>query len=122
MNKMKKRFLQIIAIVFTFIFILLGFSIIWCLTTWTRLSMDELVFELAAPMRGVGSDMLSNFFLKCFAPAAIVTALVVILSRVKSIKIKEKIPVRSKYSLEMFSYKEIDQFLWLVGKNISWDE
>ncbi|WP_051192584.1 LTA synthase family protein [Butyrivibrio sp. VCB2001] len=55
--------------------------------------MDELVFELTAPMRGVGSDMLSNFFLKCFAPAAVVTAGVVILSRVKSIKIKEKIPV-----------------------------
>ena len=29
---------------------------------------------------------------------------------------------RAKYSLEMFSYKEIDQFLWLMGKNSAWNE
>ncbi len=59
----------------------MGFSIIWCLTTWTRLSMDELVFELSAPLRGVGKDMLTNFLLKCLIPTLLFMALLLILCR-----------------------------------------
>lgn len=89
---MKNKFKSIAFTVLIFIFSLLGFSIIWCLTTWTRLSMDELVFELSAPMRGVASDMLNNFFLKCLLPAVVVTLIVTILAHMPSLKVKDRIP------------------------------
>ncbi len=86
-----KKITSIIQIIFTFIFSLLGFSIIWCLSTWTRLSMDELVYELSAPLRGVGSDMLANFFIKCFAPAVAVTVIALVLSLRLKDKVKDRI-------------------------------
>jgi phosphoglycerol transferase len=67
--------------IFTFIFTLIGFGIIWCLTTWTRLSMDELVFELSAPLRGVGKDMLTKFLVKCLMPTSLLVALLLFFSR-----------------------------------------
>ncbi len=71
-----KRIINCILLFFSFIFSLLGFSIIWCLDTWERLSTDELIFELTQPLQGTGSDMLVNFAVRCFVPAALLTVLI----------------------------------------------
>ena len=38
--------------------------------------MDELIFELTQPLKGTGSDMLVNFAVRCFVPAALLTVLI----------------------------------------------
>ena len=56
---------------------LLGFSIMWCLRTFGRLSMEELVYELSAPLEGTGSDMLLRYAVGALGPTLIVTAIVI---------------------------------------------
>ncbi|MBO4458951.1 MAG: LTA synthase family protein [Butyrivibrio sp.] len=56
---------------------LFGLSVIWCLRTWRRLSMDELIYELSAPLRGTGSDMISRFIVNCLIPTVVIVATVV---------------------------------------------
>ena len=56
---------------------LLGFSIMWCLRTFGRLSMEELVYELSAPLEGTGSDMLLRYAVGALVPTLIVTAIVI---------------------------------------------
>ncbi len=89
-----KRSKVILISIFTFIFTLMGFSIIWCLTTWTRLSMDELVFELSAPLRGVGKDMLTKFLVKCLMPTSLLVTLLMVFSK-KADKLQGRILVFS---------------------------
>lgn len=40
--------------------------------------MDKLLFELTQPLQGTGSDMLVNFAVRCFAPAVLLTVLIVL--------------------------------------------
>ena len=56
---------------------LLGFSIMWCLRTFGRLSMEELVYELSAPLEGTGSDMLLRYAIGALLPTLIVTAIII---------------------------------------------
>ena len=55
---------------------LLGFSILWCLRTFGRLSMEELVYELSAPLEGTGSDMISRYVVGALVPAIVVVAVI----------------------------------------------
>ena len=81
------KYLKIIIVsIFETLICLIGFSIIWCLNTWQRLSMDELIYELSAPLKGTGSDMITQFFLKCIIPTLAVTAILI----VASFKLKKK--------------------------------
>ncbi len=64
-------------VILFFFFCLLGLSIVWCLMTFQRLNMDELVYELSQPLQGTGSDMLSSYFARCLIPAVLLTVIFV---------------------------------------------
>ncbi len=55
---------------------LLGFSILWCLRTFGRLGMEELVYELSAPLEGTGSDMISRYVVGALVPAIVLVAVI----------------------------------------------
>ncbi len=90
---LKKHTQRILIGIVTFLFSFWGFGIIWCLRTGTRLSMDELVFELSAPLRGVGRDMLAALFFWCFLPAGLFVAAFFSLSRVQTLRSWERVPL-----------------------------
>lgn len=69
-SKSKNAVLGIILSIVLFLLYLIGFSAIWCMLTWRHLKMDELVYELSAPLRGTGRGMLIRFFVFCIVPAA----------------------------------------------------
>ena len=71
---MKKTVKKGVVTLIAFLLSLFGLAVLWCLRTWQRLSMDELIFELSAPLRGTGSDMIIRFILNCLLPAVIITA------------------------------------------------
>ncbi len=87
-NNETKRIPRLIfrALVFLFsvIFTLLGFSLIWCMRTWQHLNMDELVYELSAPLEGTGSDMIIKYVLNCIVPTVLIVAIVLIARFVRS--------------------------------------
>ena len=60
--------------VFMVLMSLLGFSVMWCMRTFGRLSMEELVYELSAPLEGTGSDMISRYIVGALVPAIVVVA------------------------------------------------
>jgi phosphoglycerol transferase len=82
MNSFKK-FLSILGKIlfylFVFISFLLAFSIRWGLTTWQNLKMDEMIFELTAPLEGTGDSYISDYILNGPIPALLITSLVLIL-------------------------------------------
>ncbi len=79
MNRNKfGKVLYIILFVMSVVLILLGFSIIWCLRTWQHLKMDELIFELTAPLKGTGGDMILKFVINCIVPTVVLTAALII--------------------------------------------
>ena len=82
MNSLKK-FLSILGKIlfylFVFISFLLAFSIRWGLTTWQNLKMDEMIFELTAPLEGTGDSYISDYILNGPIPALLITGLVLIL-------------------------------------------
>ena len=82
MNSFKK-FLSILGKIlfylFVFISFLLAFSIRWGLTTWQNLKMDEMIFELTAPLEGTGDSYISDYILNGPIPALLITGLVLIL-------------------------------------------
>jgi hypothetical protein len=81
---MKKSVKQILLLFASFIFIVIGSSAIWVLSTFQRLNMDELVYELSQPLKGTGSDMLTGYILKAFVPAVAVTIVIVLLNVLKA--------------------------------------
>ena len=78
-----KRILKIIGIILLYLLaafsLLLAFSAHWALTNWADLKMDELIFELQAPLAGTGNGMIGDYLLKCALPAGAIFAVIVFL-------------------------------------------
>ena len=103
---MKKSVKQILLLFASFIFIVIGSSAIWVLSTFQRLNMDELVYELSQPLKGTGSDMLMGYLLKAFVPAVAVTIVMVLLNvlRAEALeKIRGKIRIGTFLASLLFS-------------------
>ncbi len=73
------------AIVGTILFALLGavsllalFSARWAFGTWADLKMEEIIFELQAPLEGTGNGMIGEYLLSAVLPAALILAAVLI--------------------------------------------
>lgn len=52
--------------------VLLALSVRWMLSTWTNLSMDELVYHLTAPLDGTNTDMIWDYVRVCAVPTILV--------------------------------------------------
>lgn len=52
--------------------VLLALSVRWMFSTWTNLSMDELVYHLTAPLDGTNTDMIWDYVRVCAVPTILV--------------------------------------------------
>ena len=75
-----------ITALFSIFFTLLGFSVVWCLKIFTRLNMDELIYELSAPLKGTGGDMMSRYIVGALVPTIVVSVFVILFSFIKKKK------------------------------------
>jgi phosphoglycerol transferase len=73
-KKAKKKGIPtaIIAVVFLCIGTLILGAVMWMMRTWPRLKMDELMYQLSAPITGTGSDIMKQFVLQAVVPTAAV--------------------------------------------------
>ncbi|MFR8018501.1 MAG: hypothetical protein ACLU7M_03575 [Mediterraneibacter gnavus] len=65
-----KVLLCMLAVLFSFLAILLHEAANWMLATWTNLSMEELVAQLKTPIQGTSHEVLWDFVETCI-PAAV---------------------------------------------------
>ena len=73
-----KVLLCMLAVLFSFLAILLHEAANWMLATWTNLSMEELVAQLKTPIQGTSHEVLWDFVETCI-PAAVMAVFFVVL-------------------------------------------
>ena len=73
-----KVLLCMLAVLFSFLAILLHEASNWMLATWTNLSMEELVAQLKTPIQGTSHEVLWDFVETC-VPAAVMAAFFVVI-------------------------------------------
>lgn len=59
--------------------VLLALSVRWMFTTWTNLSMDELVYHLTAPLDGTNTDMIWDYVRVCAVPTILVILFLILI-------------------------------------------
>ena len=76
-----QRFLRL-SLSFLLIFgsLLLAFLARWAFTTWSRLTMEEIIYELSSPLEGTGSNIIQSVFYFVLFPAVAAAILIVICS------------------------------------------
>lgn len=74
-----QRFLRL-SLSFLLIFgsLLLAFLARWAFTTWSRLTMEEIIYELSSPLEGTGSNIIQSVFYFVLFPAVAAAILIVI--------------------------------------------
>lgn len=105
----------VLAGIVLFIVSLIGFSARWCFTTWGDLDVDEIIFQLQAPLEGTGNGMITEYIIKGALPAVLLTVLyiviVVIVFRIK----KEKagwITFAVTMVLSLAAAVVVKQYIW----------
>ena len=73
-----KELLCMLAVLFSFLAILLHEAANWMLATWTNLSMEELVAQLKTPIQGTSHEVLWDFVETC-VPAAVMAVFFVVI-------------------------------------------
>lgn len=66
-----------LAVILSAFSILLGNSIIWMFDTWSYLTMDELMYQLRAPIDGTNQDLILDYIRNC-VPGALIALLLVL--------------------------------------------
>ncbi|MCR4841933.1 MAG: sulfatase-like hydrolase/transferase [Eubacterium sp.] len=62
---------------FLFVCILLCFTYAWVLRNWAELTVDEIIFQLSAPLTGTGSGIMGGYIRTCLLPAIFVIVVLV---------------------------------------------
>lgn len=65
----------LLALLLPFVAMLTTEGLDWLFSTWSDLSMDEIVYQLKTPMQGTNPDMIIDFISTCIPPAIIVLLL-----------------------------------------------
>ncbi|MDO4619768.1 MAG: sulfatase-like hydrolase/transferase [Lachnospiraceae bacterium] len=73
------RAVSILLPIFSFLAVLLWRSYDWVQSQWSELTMDEIIFELTAPLEGTGNNMIEDYMLRALLPALLFAALVILL-------------------------------------------
>ena len=74
-NEVKKEssagrvILTILFPLLVFLGVLAAAAVHWTLSQWGGLTMDEIIFELTAPLEGTGNGMIESFVHRCVVPA-----------------------------------------------------
>lgn len=75
----------------------------WEESMWSNLKMDEIVYELTAPLEGTGNSMISGFILKAVVPAAaVMLAAIIICAVMKALRVRRYSAVAGTGALVMF--------------------
>lgn len=69
MSRAGRIILSILFPVLLFAAVLAVLAAHWALSQWGGLTMEEIVFELTAPLEGTGNGMIEDFILRCVVPA-----------------------------------------------------
>lgn len=70
--KYKKKIFTIFLQLALFFILLLTFSLIWAVANYGSVGMEEIVFQMNVPLKGVGNDIISDFIKKVIMPALII--------------------------------------------------
>lgn len=86
-----KKYFQVLGFVLTLLIVAAGTlvsrTIFWAGSTWSELSIDEIIYHLKAPLEGTGNGMILQFILVCVCVAALaVVAVAFLLKLVKGRK------------------------------------
>lgn len=60
---------NILLTILVFFSVLISTSVHWGLSQFANLKMDEIVYELTAPLEGTGNGMVGDYLIKCLVPA-----------------------------------------------------
>lgn len=110
--KMWRWVRTILTVVFVTTTVLVCFSIKWMFDTWVNLSVDELIFQLTAPLEGTNQDLISEYINVCVSPAILIMMVIIILFVVWR---KEK-----KYYIAMGAEIIISSVVLLIALNSLW--
>ena len=77
MNKHLRRIGIVLLYILAAFSILLAFSLKWALDTWPDLRMEEIIYELQAPLEGTGNGMIGQYMLHAALPACVIFLLIV---------------------------------------------
>lgn len=80
-KKQRARGLTVLAFVLVIIASILLFLELWAFTTWTGLTMDEMIYHLSAPLQGTGNGIIGKGFLHTLLPTAAVAAALIVVVR-----------------------------------------
>jgi len=67
----------ILAVVLVFLSMLLMFSVKWLLSTWSELTVDEIIYHMVAPLQGTSTAMLNEYIKHCTVPAVLVSIVLI---------------------------------------------
>ena len=126
-NKNKKIWglvLDALLLIVTFFSSLLAFSARWAFTNWSHLTMDEILFELKAPLAGTGNGMITDYVKRAVVPAGFLAILLVVLLLVLKLRPWRKI-IRRVFGLGsltllvmtlLYCEKNVQLSKWIRGK------
>lgn len=78
-GKAGRTVLSVLFPIFTFLGMIAVLSLRWVLSQWSGLTMDEIIYQLEAPLEGTGNNMVPDYMIKCLVPALVCTAAAVLL-------------------------------------------
>lgn len=124
MEKILDRISAVIIGLLLFLTSFIGFGALWGLTTWGDLDVDEIIFQLQAPLEGTGNGMILDYMIKGLLPAVII-ALIYIICIVKIRKQKARrlfmggaiiLTVLSLFCIKNYIWKHLNVDEWLKGR------
>lgn len=125
MKTVIRRGVYVIIGVLVFLTAAIGFGAHWGFTTWGDLNVDEIIFQLQAPLQGTGDGMIGDYLIKGFLPALIVTCIYIV-CMVKSGRRYRRnrfaacvllLLIVSLFFIKSYIWNRLDVDEWLKGQN-----
>jgi uncharacterized BrkB/YihY/UPF0761 family membrane protein len=69
----KENLTTILLLVLAFVLTFFTLGFIWMMTTWSNMTIYEIIYHLKSPLQGTGDSMVSSFILKVILPDLAVT-------------------------------------------------
>lgn len=78
-NTLGRVFIALFVVLFGVLTTVLCTSIAWMFETWQHLSMEELIYQLTAPIEGTNMEMIEDYIISCIPTDVLVLAFLLIL-------------------------------------------
>ncbi len=125
LEKILERFFSIIIFLLLLFTSFVGFGALWGLTTWGDLDIDEIIFQLQAPLQGTGNGMIMDYVIKGLLPVLLVLAVyIVCLLRIRNRKARSLfrggvllLTILSLFCIKNYVWKRLNVDAWLKGQS-----